>query len=177
MLRWKDGEPPGKQRALCQHLEARNCGCATSKSILYMKNYILSGFVAVLLGGCTTYTTRGYGTRVYSGGYDSGNYYSRGYHDGGYYDGGYDERRYGYQGREVHNNVVVVHERNATVSHKTSTSATSATVSHVHSGHSTQAGRLSSPPKPHAESNKTAAVSHGVGKHPRSGKTEEPKKQ
>jgi len=29
MLRWKDGEPPGKQRALCQHLEARNCGCAT----------------------------------------------------------------------------------------------------------------------------------------------------
>ena len=151
-----------------------------------MKNYILSGFVAVLLGGCTTYTTRGYGTRVYSGGYDSGNYYSRGYHDGGYYgggygggyyDGGYDERRYGYQGREVHNNVVVVHERNATVNHKTSTGATSATVSHVHSGHSTQAGRLSSPPKPHAESNKTAAVSHGVGKHPRSGKTEEPKKQ
>ncbi len=146
-----------------------------------MKNYIHSGFVAVLLGGCTTYTTPGYGTRVYSDGYDSGDYYSRGrYYGGGYggsYYGGYDERRYGYQGREVHNNVVVVHERNATVSHKTSTSATNATVSHVHSGHSTRAGRLSSPPKPHAESNKTAAVSHGVGKHPRSGKTEEPKKQ
>jgi hypothetical protein len=152
-----------------------------------MKNYILSGFVAVLLGGCTTYTTSGYGTRVYSDGYDSGDYYSRGYHDGryygggygggSYYDGGYDERRYGYHGREVRNNVVVVQERNATVSHRTSTSATSATVSHVHSGHSARAGRLSSPPKPHAESNKTAAVSHGVGKHPRSGKTEEPKKQ
>jgi hypothetical protein len=148
-----------------------------------MKNYILSGFVAVLLGGCTTYTTSGYGTRVYSDGYDSGDYYSRGYHDGryygggSYYDSGYDERRYGYHGREVRNNVVVVQERNATVSHKTSTSATSATVSHVHSGHSTEAGRLSSPPKPHSESNKTTAVSHGVGKHPRSGKTEEPKKQ
>jgi hypothetical protein len=73
--------------------------------------------------------------------------------------------------------VVVVHERNATVSHKTSTSATSATVSHAHSGHSTQADRLSSPPKSHAESNKTAAGSHGVGKRPRSGKTEESKKQ
>ena len=150
-----------------------------------MKNYILSGFVAVLLGGCTTYTSHGYGNRVYSDGYDSGAYYSRGYHDGhyygggygGYYDGGYNERRYGYNGREVHNNVVVVQERNATVSHKTSTSATSATVSHVHGGHSTQAGRLSSPPKPHSESNKTTTVSHGVGKHPRSGKTEEPKKQ
>jgi hypothetical protein len=157
-----------------------------------MKNYILSGFVAVLLGGCTTYTTPGYGTRVYSDGHDSGDYYSRGYHDGryygggygggyyggtGYYDGGYEERRYGYHGREVHNNVVVVHERNATVSHRTSTSATSATVSHVHGGHSTRAGQLSSPPKPHAESNKTAAVSHGVGKRPRSGKTEQPKKE
>ena len=148
-----------------------------------MKNYILSGFVAVLLGGCTTYTTPGYGTRVYSDGYNSGDYYSRGYHDGryyggsGYYGGGYDERRYGYDGREVRNNVVVVQERNATVSHRTSTSATSATVSHVHSGHSTRAGRPSSPPKPHAESNKTAVVSHGVGKHPRSAKTEEPKKQ
>jgi hypothetical protein len=147
-----------------------------------MKNYILSGFVAVLLGGCTTYTTHGYGTRVYSDGYDSGDYYGRGYHDGHYYGGGYgggyyDEHRYGYNGREVHNNnVVVVHERNATVSNRT-TSATSAAVSHVHSGHSTQASRLSSPRKPHAESNKTAAVSHGVGKHPRSSKTEEPKKQ
>jgi hypothetical protein len=125
-----------------------------------MKNYILSGFVAVLLGGCTTYTT-GSGTRVYSDGYASGGY------GGSYSDGGYDERRYGYHGREVHNNEVVVNERNATVSHRT-TSATSATVSHVNSGK----------PKPHAESNKTAAVSHGVGKHPRSGKTEEkPKKQ
>jgi hypothetical protein len=151
-----------------------------------MKNYILSGFAAVLLGGCTTYTTAGYGTRVYSDGYDNGAYYSRGYHDGhyyggdyggGYYDGGYDERRYGYQGREVHNNVVVVHERDATVGHRSSTSTTSATVSHTHSGHSTRADRLSSPPKPHAESNKTAAVSHGAGKHPRSGKKEEPKKQ
>jgi hypothetical protein len=136
-----------------------------------MKNYILSGFVAVLLGGCTTYTTSGYGARVYSDGYNSGDYYSRGYHDGRYYGGGYDERRYGYDGREVRNNVVVVQERNATVSHRTSTSATSATVSHVHSRHSARAGRLSSPPKPHAESNKS------VGKHPRSGKTEEPKKQ
>ena len=136
-----------------------------------MKNYILSGFAAVLLGGCTTYTTAGYGTRVYSDGYDGGGY------GGGYYDGGYDERRYGYQGREVHNNVVVVHERDATVSHRTSTSTTSATVSHAHSGHSTRADRLSSPPKPHAESNKTAGVSHGAGKHPRSGKKEEPKKQ
>jgi len=144
-----------------------------------MKNYILSGFVAVLLGGCTTYTTSGYGARVYSDGYDSGDYYSRGYHDGRYYGGGsyYDERRYGYHGREVRNNVVVVQERNATVRHRTSTSATSATVSQVHSAHSTRVDRLSSPPKPHAESNKTAAVSHGVGKHPRSGKTEEPKKQ
>jgi hypothetical protein len=136
---------------------------------------------AVLLGGCTTYTTHGYGSRVYSDGYDSGNYYSRGYHNGHYYGGGngggyYDERRYGYNEREVHNNVAVVHERNATDSHRT-TSATSATVSHAHSGHSTQASRLSSPPKPHADSNKTAAASHGVGKHPHSGKTEEPKKQ
>jgi hypothetical protein len=90
-----------------------------------MKNYIFSGFVAVLLGGCTTYTTPGYGTRVYSDGYNSGDYYSRGYHDGRY-GGGYDERRYGYDGREVRNNVVVVQERNATVSHRTSTSATSA---------------------------------------------------
>jgi len=145
-----------------------------------MKNYVLGGFVAVLLGGCTTYTTPGYGTRVYSEGYNSGDYYSRGYHDGGYYGvgygGGYDERRYGYHGRQVDNNVVVVHERNTTVSHRTSASAPSATVSHVHSGHSTRAGQLSSPPKPHAESNKTAAVSHG-GKHPRSSKTEESKKQ
>ena len=52
-----------------------------------MKNYILSGFVAVLLGGCTTYTTSGYGTRVYSDGYASGDYYSSGYHDGRYYGG------------------------------------------------------------------------------------------
>jgi hypothetical protein len=147
-----------------------------------MKNYILSGFVAVLLGGCTTYTTHGYGTRVYSDGYDSADYYGRGYHDGHYYGGGYgggyyDEHRYGYSGREVHNNVVVVQDRTAAVSHKTSTSVNSTTVSHVHRGHSTQASRLSSPPKPHAESNKTAAVSHGAGKHPRSSKTEEPKKQ
>jgi hypothetical protein len=147
-----------------------------------MKNYILSGFIAVLLGGCTTYTTARYGTRVYSDGYDSGGYYSSGYHDGGYYGGGYgggyyDQRRYGYQEREVHNNVVVVHERNATVSHKTSTSATSVTVSHVHSGHTTRADRLSSSPKPHAESNKTTAISHSAGKRSRSGKTEEPKKQ
>jgi hypothetical protein len=170
-------EPPGKQRALSQHLDARNCECATSKSILYMKNYILSGFVAVLLGGCTTYTTAGYGTRVYSDGYDSRGYHDSRYYGGGYSGGSYDERRYGYQGREVHNNVVVVQDRNAAVSHKTSTSVNRTTVSHVPNGHSTQAGRLSSPPKPHAESNKTAAVSHGVGKHPRSGKTEDPKKQ
>src|SRR6266853_5838366 len=95
---------------------------------------MLTAAAALLLGGCTTYETRGYssyGTRVHSDGYDSGDYYGRRYRDdGGYYDRNYDDRArgYGYRQREVHNDVTVVHEQhNATVGR---TQVSHATVSH-----------------------------------------------
>jgi hypothetical protein len=142
-----------------------------------MNKYILSGFAAILLGGCTTYETPGYssyGTRVHSDGYDSGYYYRRAYPNGGYYDGGYNEREYGYgyrdQQREVHNGTVVVHERNTTVSHAQVSRAqvshgTSATVSHGHNGN-----------KAAGSSTKPAKVPN-AGKHPRSDKTSKPEKK
>src|SRR5258708_27256786 len=128
---------------------------------------MLTAAAALLLGGCTTYTTPGYssdGTRVYSDGYDSGDYYSRGYRDGdGYYSGGYD--RGGYDGQyhrqvEAQSDTVVVHEHNTTVnqaqvSHAQVSHGTSATVSHKHNGNKAAVG----------SSTKTAKVP-SVGKHP-----------
>ena len=135
---------------------------------------MLTAVAALLLGGCTTYTTPGYsndGTRVYSDGYNSGDYYSRGYRSGdGYYGGGYDEGGYGYRGREAYNGTVVVHERNTTVSHAQVNRAqvshgTSATVSHGHNGN-----------KAVGSSTKPAKVP-SAGKHPRSDKTSKPEKK
>jgi hypothetical protein len=128
---------------------------------------MLTGAAAVLLGGCTTYTTPGYsshGTRVYSDGHDSGDYYSRDYRDGdGYYSGGYD--RGGYDGQyhrqpEAQSDTVVVHEHNTTVSHPQVSHAqvshgTSATVSHGHNGNKAAVGSSTKPGK-----------APSAGKHP-----------
>ncbi len=136
---------------------------------------MLTAVAALLLGGCTTYTTPGYsndGTRVYSDGYNSGDYYSRGYRSGdGYYGGGYDEGGYGYRGREAYNGTVVVHERNTTVSHAQVNRAqvshgTSATVSHGHNGNKAAVGSSAKPAKVPS-----------AGKHPRSDKTSKPEKK
>ena len=136
---------------------------------------MLTAAAALLLGGCTTYTTPGYsndGTRVYSDGYNSGDYYSRGYRSGdGYYGGGYDEGGYGYRGREAYNGTVVVHERNTTVSHAQVNRAqvshgTSATVSHGHNGNKAAVGSSTKPAKVPS-----------AGKHPRSDKTSKPEKK
>jgi len=142
-----------------------------------MNKYIITGLAAILCG-CTTYKNPGYssyGTRVYSDDYDSGYYYRRAYPNGGYYDGGYNEREYGYgypyRQHEVHTNVTVVHERDATSSrgtanHGSVSHGTSATVSHGHNGNKAAVGSSTKPAKVPS-----------AGKHPRSDKTEEPKKQ
>jgi hypothetical protein len=132
---------------------------------------MLTAAAALLLGGCTTYTTPGYssdGTRVYSDGYNSGDYYSRGYRGGdGYYGGGYDRGGYDGQHRrqaEAQSDTVVVHEHNTAVSHpqvnRAQVSHGSATVSHGHNGNKSAVGSLTKPAKVPS-----------AGKHPRSDKT------
>jgi len=113
---------------------------------------------AVLLGGCTSYTTPGYtthGSRTYDDGY-----YSQGhYRDSGDYDrGGYDGQHHR-QG-EAQSDTAVVHEHNTTVSHAQVSHAqvshgTSATVSHGHNGNK---AAVSSSTKP--------AKVPSAGKHP-----------
>jgi hypothetical protein len=129
-----------------------------------MNKYILSGFAAALLGGCTSYEGS-YGSRTYDRGYhDTGGYYAgrdRDYYNGGgYYDSGdrgyYDRTNV----REVHTNATVVHERAATGSHATASHTTvshgaSATVSHGHNGNK---AAVSSSTKP--------AKVPSAGKHP-----------
>jgi hypothetical protein len=139
-----------------------------------MKLLLISA--AALLGGCTTYTTPGYtsyGTRVYSGGYNSGDHYGRAYRDDGegYYGrGSYDGGTY-YGGSQSEydqhrTSTVVVQERNTAVSHAQVSHGTSATVSHGHNGNKAAVGSSTKPAKVPS-----------TGKHPRSGKTEEPKNQ
>ena len=119
---------------------------------------MLTAAAAVLLGGCTSYTTPGYtthGSRTYDDGY-----YSQGhYRDSGDYDrGGYDGQ-YHRQG-EAQSDTVVVHEHNTTVSHAQVSHAqvshgTSATVSHKHNGNKAAVGSSTKPAKVPS-----------VGKHP-----------
>jgi hypothetical protein len=119
-----------------------------------MKNYIISGFAAALLGGCTSY-----GSRTYDRGYhDTGGYYAgrdrETYDSGGYNRGSeYDDRQHHQQAQSA---TVVVNERNtAQVNRAQVSHGTSATVSHGHNGNKAAVGSSTKPAK-----------SPSAGKHP-----------
>jgi len=116
---------------------------------------MLTAAAAVLLGGCTSYTTSGYtthGSRTYDDGYyGQGHYRDTGDYDRGGYDGQYHRQA------EAQSDTVVVHEHNTTVnqaqvshsqvSHAQVSHGTSATVSHGHNGNKAAVGSSTKPAK------------------------------
>src|ERR1700724_879064 len=111
---------------------------------------MLTAAAAVLLGGCTSYTTPGYtthGSRTYDDGdYGQGHYRDSGDYDRGGYDGQYHRQA------EAQSDTVVVHEHNTTVnqaqvSHAQVSHRTSATVSHGHNGNKVAVGSSTKPAK------------------------------
>jgi hypothetical protein len=106
---------------------------------------MLTAAAAVLLGGCTSYTT--HGSRTYDAGYyGQGHYRDSGDYDRGGYDGQYHRQA------EAQSDTVVVHEHNTTVnqaqvSHAQVSHRTSATVSHGHNGNKVAVGSSTKPAK------------------------------